>query len=95
MVERGEIMDLDIEKLLQNEDFVHAMENAQDCAEAAEVFKRFGVDVSEEELRRVCELGKNGELSEDALESVAGGVRLGLLLPFVLIPVPIFLLRKR
>ncbi len=86
---------MDVKKLLENEDFIHAMENARDCAEATEVFRQYGFEVSEEELQKVKELCKDGELSEDALENVAGG-RLAWLIPTLLWPtVPVFPWMKR
>lgn len=64
---------MDIEKLLQNEEFKAQLENAKDFKEAAEIYNAYGIDVTEEELKEIIARNESGELGEEALEDVAGG----------------------
>lgn len=73
-----------IQKLLETEDFVETLCATTNEEEVQELFRNNGVEISGEEidnLARAIEIGaRNGELSDDDLEEVAGGL---------LIPVPI------
>lgn len=61
-------------KLGENTEFVDALQNTDSKDEALAVFKSYGVDLSLEELEKMIQTGTgNGELSEEALENVAGG----------------------
>ncbi len=67
--------------LMENEQFTAEMEKAESAEQFQEVLARYGVELSLEEIQREMkqaeEAAENseGELSEDALEDVAGGVR--------------------
>ena len=67
---------MNIEHLMNNEEFKAKLSAAENTAEMAEVFASYGVEVSEEELKEAMAsvtAGEGGELSEDALDMVAGG----------------------
>ncbi len=64
-------------ELLQNEAFVTEMKNAETIQDAIGVLGGWGIDATEEELKdlqaRALEFTRDGELTEDGLEQVAGG----------------------
>ena len=63
------------EELIKDEDFVRKIENVKDIDEAAELFREQGVEVTADDLRQaIAQTGE--ELSEDSLDTVAGGVLL-------------------
>ena len=67
---------MNIEHLMNNEEFKAKLSAAENTAEMAEVFASYGVEVSEEELKEAMApvaAGEGGELSEDALDMVSGG----------------------
>ena len=69
--------------LMENEQFTAEMEKAESAEQFQEVFARYGVDLSLEEIRKEMKQAEeaaenaDGELSEDALEDVAGGITFG------------------
>ena len=69
---------MSFEELMQNKEFTAKLQAAKDYEERAELFRQQGVDTSAEALEAAVKLtasnGLSGELGEDALESVAGGV---------------------
>ena len=67
---------MNIEHLMNNEEFKAKLSAAENTAEMAEVFASYGVEVSEEELKEAMApvtAGEGGELNEDALDMVSGG----------------------
>ena len=72
------------EKALADEAFVREMVAAKNTEEAQAVLRKNGFTLSDEDLTALAEVGKepldemlkNGELSEDELDSVAGGGKL-------------------
>ncbi len=73
---------MDIEKLLQNEEFKAQLSAAKSLAEVVEILKSKGIETNEKELEEAYAQSQNGELGEGALEGVAGGR--------IFIPNPIF-----
>ncbi|MFG6364067.1 hypothetical protein [Schaedlerella sp.] len=68
--------------LLEDEDFINKILNAEDPEQVSALFAENGVTLSVKEveiLRSRLENTDNDELSEDQLENVAGGVDLDLI----------------
>jgi predicted ribosomally synthesized peptide with nif11-like leader len=67
-----------IEELMANTEFTDKLSQCETCDEIAVLFGTEGIEVSGEELEtameRVAAQNENGELSEENLEQVAGGV---------------------
>lgn len=65
-----------INELLENEEFSEKMSTTETTEEVIKVFADYGVAVTEEELDAAVAYAKEngGELSEDELNNVAGGV---------------------
>ena len=62
-----------IEELSKDPGFQKKIENAKDIDEVIALFREKGIDVTEEQLLKVAETVKDGELSESEMENVAGG----------------------
>ena len=75
---------MNIEGLLQDEVFAKEVENAGSLEEIAKLLNAKGIVISTDELQKAMDFAESGELSEDSLEDVAGGM---------LIPVPIIITR--
>lgn len=63
--------------LLSNPEFLKKVESTSSVEEAIELFRDEGLEVSESELRTIFTApveDESGELSEESLESVTGGV---------------------
>ena len=65
-----------IEELLKDEAFVDALEQAVSDAEVLALFNSKGVEFKAEDLESIRSEFGSGELSEDSLEDVAGGIRI-------------------
>ena len=65
---------MDLETLMQNEEFNSRMEACETVEEAAEIMREYGLEVTAEQLRAALNSEKEGELGEEALENVAGGM---------------------
>ena len=62
-------------QLLSDEGFVEKLASVTTAAEVAAVFRAEGLDMTEDDARQVMEyVTHEGELSEDALDTVAGGI---------------------
>ncbi len=73
----------DIKNLMKNTDFVKEVINAKDADEAINVFKSKGVSITLNELNAIYDfidkalsLGESGNLDDDTLENISGGVAL-------------------
>ncbi len=68
----------EVKKLLENEAFLEGLVDAETPEELAEVLKANNLELEEgltiEKAFEVCQASKTDELSEEALEDVAGGV---------------------
>lgn len=64
---------MDIEKLLQDEEFVKAIEAAEEDAEVIRLFGEKGITVTDEDVA-AFRAEAAGELSEKGLSEVAGGI---------------------
>ena len=65
-----------IEQLMDSNEFVQKLDMTNNVEEMQELFGRYGVEISLEELNRmvaVAHVGVYGELNEEALMNVAGG----------------------
>ncbi len=67
-----------LEELKKDSSFLEAVSQATTLEEVKELFEKEGVDVSLEELESICEANENGELSEEDLDNVDGGVLGGI-----------------
>lgn len=65
---------MNIEELLDNEVVQEELRNAKDLVEAATILNARGVEISAEQLEAA--LAEDGELGEDALEDIAGGLKI-------------------
>lgn len=65
---------MDLETLMQNEEFNSRMEACETVEEAAEIMREYGLEVTTEQLQAALNIEKEGELGEEALENVAGGI---------------------
>ena len=65
---------MDLETLMQNEEFNARMEACKTVEEAAEIMREYGLEVTAEQLKAAMAAQSNGELGEEALENVAGGI---------------------
>lgn len=89
-----------LEELMKDEAFVNAMFSKENSEEVQKLFAEKGVALTMEEVESLASAilqaapVENGELSEDALDSVAGGriIRLPFPIP---IPIPILYPRPR
>lgn len=64
-----------IELLMENDTFVEKLKSKTSFEEVAALFEEEGITVSAEDLRLAAnESDLNGELKEDALDKVAGGI---------------------
>lgn len=72
-------MNTDVMKnLIANETAREELQKAQSPEELSEALKKYGIECSAEELNdAITSMQSNGELSEDALDSVAGGFSVG------------------
>lgn len=87
-----------LEELMKDEAFVKAMFSKESSEEVQKLFAENGVELTMEEIEGLAAAilqaapEGNGELSEDALDSVAGGRIIWLPFPFPIpfpIPLPI------
>lgn len=60
-------------EVMQNEAANERLENANGIEEIAAILKEYGVEVTAEELQEIVVKSSAGELTEDALDMVAGG----------------------
>ena len=65
---------MDIETLLQDESFTKRIDEANSLEEVALLFKEKGIEVSAADIQKAMDSSTSGELMEDSLESVAGGL---------------------
>ena len=71
--------------LLEDKEFVEKFSKVSSVAEAQELFKSYGVEISDEEFKMIGKIAKGiksgeleeGELSDDLAEKVAGGAGVG------------------
>lgn len=61
-------------ELEANEKFTTALKNASSYEEISSLFREEGVDVSAEALREIAKREKEGELIEEDLEDISGGI---------------------
>lgn len=66
-----------MEELIKNEEFMKKLESAESPEEAVALFKENGVEVTVEELEKIAKMG-SGELDEEMLDDVAGGIIIGV-----------------
>ena len=85
-----------LEELMKDEAFVNTMFSKENSEEVQKLFAEKGVALTMEEVESLASAilqaapVENGELSEDALDSVAGGRIIRLPFPFPIpIPIPI------
>lgn len=69
---------MSFEELMQDQEFTAKLQAAKDYEEMAELFRQQGLDASAEALEAAVKMARGssegGELGEDALEAVAGGI---------------------
>lgn len=65
---------MDLEKLMQNEEFTKKLESAQNLDEVLAMVKEQGVEITKEEVEAARKKLDEGELDENSLEDVAGGI---------------------
>ena len=65
---------MNIHELLQDEEFAKAVDNADSLEDVVKLINSKGIEVSVEDIQKAMDAAESGELSEDSLESVAGGV---------------------
>jgi predicted ribosomally synthesized peptide with nif11-like leader len=68
---------MNLEELMQNAEFTEKLEKAKDLDEVMTMIKEQGVEITKEELAAAMEQLNEGELDENSLEDVAGGMSLG------------------
>ena len=56
-----------------NQEFAKALETAKNVEDLVRIFAEYGVETTEKELRELGASDKEGELSAEDLEDVAGG----------------------
>ena len=69
-----------LEELFSNQEFVNALGAADKAEEVVRIFAEHDVEVSKEDAEALLaarDKAPEGELSEDALDGVAGGSRIG------------------
>ena len=68
-------MEEKIKELENNKEFMDKIAGMDNLADIAKAFNEEGVEVTEEELKKACELyeAQGGEITEDQLENVSGG----------------------
>lgn len=64
---------MEIKELVTNEEFKEAASKVETLEEAVELCKRYGVEITGEELVDAIKKSHSDELSEEDLEDVAGG----------------------
>lgn len=80
---------MDLETLMQNEEFNARMEACKTVEEAAEIMREYGLEVTAEQLKAALRAEKESELDETQLENVAGGIILPWLPWFPRRPLPL------
>ncbi len=65
---------MDIETLLHDEAFAKEIDKANNLEEIAQLFNDKGIEVSAADIQKAMDASDNGELNEESLEDVAGGV---------------------
>lgn len=65
---------MNINELLHDEEFAKAVENSESLEDIVKLINSKGIEVSADDIQKAMDAAENGELSEDSLESVAGGV---------------------
>lgn len=66
---------LALDKLVENEEFLNAYHKVEAKTELQELFAKYGVELSKEEIDAfVSAVNGNEELDETSLDAVAGGV---------------------
>lgn len=66
---------MEFEELMKDEAFVAQLGKAKDLNEVAELFREKGIDTEAQALEKLLNYAESdGELDEDALENVAGGI---------------------
>jgi len=68
--------DLKLEELSNNEEFIERLCKVENTDEAISLFAEFGVEVTEQEINDLRDSFTAGELNEDELDDVAGGLKL-------------------
>jgi predicted ribosomally synthesized peptide with nif11-like leader len=63
-----------VEELSQNEEFKARIAQLESAEEIAAAFRTEGVEVTAEELQTALATQQSGELSEDSLDGVSGGL---------------------
>ena len=64
---------MDLNELMQDEEFMSAVEQAGSPNEIAQLLQAKGIEISAEELEKACNTGSE-EMSENELENVSGGM---------------------
>ena len=65
---------MELETLMQNEEFSARMESCGTVEEAAAILREYGLEVTTDELLAVLSAETGDELDESDLEQVAGGI---------------------
>ncbi len=65
---------MSIEELLRDDEFVKDLEAAERDSDVLELFNRHGIEITEADIKAIRIENSNGELSEENLEEVAGGM---------------------
>lgn len=65
---------MSMDDLMQNEAFKEALSSAKSLEEVASLLRENGLDVTEKDLEALAEKQNEGELDENALEDVSGGM---------------------
>ena len=73
---------MSFEELMKDAEFAKAVEAAEDVKTLVELLKSKGVEITEEEMEKALDVAeKQGdELDENALENVAGGMSISLMI---------------
>lgn len=64
---------MNLEELMQNEEFTAKLEKARDLDEVLAMIRERGIEITTEEITSAYKKLNDGELDENALEDVAGG----------------------
>ena len=65
---------MNIEALLQDEAFAKEVNEAKNLEDVARLFNDKGIEVSAADIQKAMDSSDSGELSEENLEAVAGGL---------------------
>lgn len=67
--------EIKMNELMENQELLDRLANVQDAKEAVELLAAYGVEACESDVRQaMTAAGADGELNEDALDAVTGGL---------------------